>query len=211
MADPVPSPLLEGFPRSVRMESQVAGGIRLYDATEALSGFAERQYPERDAEAIEALFIHHSGALGRPGWDGLLAHVRYVTAEWGRGWPDGSPYTFWAPHHPVRDRWGSLCVLRLQPDNRRTYHTGGRANDIGVALALQGNTSTDGLSPSQVEILEGFLPWAMGRYGLTHAQIAGHAESEPWGGSGKPSCPGSEALAWLQEWRGGDVAGYGTR
>lgn len=186
---------------------QVSEGIRLYDASEVVRA----QYPRRasakakrpaDAE-ICALFVHHSGALGQPGLGGLLAAVRYVMTQRKPPFP-GPPYHLWAPHAPVRDDEGHLVLFRAAEDEHRCWHTGGKANDIGIGLALQGNLTRTGPSPSQVEILEAIVPWFAERHGLAwediRAWLGWHAIAGRWGGHPKAACPGKATERWLVEY-----------
>lgn len=180
----------------------VAGGIICYDVTEHLPRNAP--WPSSPPEHVEALFVHHSGKLGAPGFDGIYNSARFATNDdWGLGWA-GFAYQWWIPHARVTNEAGQLVMFQGNRLDVRSWHTGGPANVSGRAVALQGNTSSDGLSAFQAEVLEGFLPWAVRHFGLTHGQVLGHCESEPWGGTGKPSCPGVDAMGWLRRWRGED-------
>lgn len=175
----------------MKLEEGIAGGISLWDASKDLPRGPGR-YRRRNAP-IDRLIIHHSGALGPPGFPGLVASAVYVTAF--RGWP-GFAYTFWAPYHRVRDAEGNLMVYRGNADETRSHHTGA-ANDRGVALCLQGDLTRTGPSPSQTQILQGFIPWAFERYGFDSSDcLTWHSEIGK-----KKSCPGGPTVDWLVRYR----------
>jgi len=183
---------------------RVADGVELYDATEILA----REYPRKRSRAaarppgqrIDAVFVHHSGSLGRAGLDGLRGAVRYVTTQRSPAFP-GPPYHLWLPYLPLRDAEGRLVVFRACEDSYRAWHTGGEANDRGIGLCLQGKLGKVGPSPTQVEALEALIPWASQRYGLPwtlmRTWLGWHAVGSKWGGRDKPTCPGSATVEWL--------------
>lgn len=183
----------------------VAEGVALYDATER----AQRDYPRKPhrkakrppGQRIDALFIHHSGSLGKAGLDGALGAVRFVQSK--RGFP-GAPYHLWVPYLPVRDDEGRLVVFRLCEDEYRAWHTGDVANDRGVGLCLQGRLTKSGPSPAQAEALEALIPWASARYGLPWASIREwlgyHSIGARWGGRNKAACPGAATERWLRDY-----------
>ena len=189
-------------------EARISGGIALYDAT-AIMPRREEKRRKRDPSKVTHLFIHHSGALGRPGVDGAWASANYMVntrkrKNGKRLHAPGPAYTFWAPYEDLYDDKDRLVVLRLNPDSERSYHTGGIGNVIGDALCLQGNTSTRPLSHSHEEILEGFIPWWTARKKAVMPEcLSMHSESKPFGGSGKRACPGKNAEAWLNGYRRG--------
>lgn len=86
----------------------------------------------------------------------------------------------------------AAAQLRLVPDSERTWSQGAKANDHGVSLALQENTSR--VSPFQVELLQAVLPWASERYGWPWGSIedwfSTHSRAGRYGGRAKPSAPG---------------------
>lgn len=189
-------------------EERIAGGIALYDASHLMPRREERR-KKRDPAKVELLFIHHSGKLGLPGVMGAWVSANYMVNQ--RKRKDGTllkapgpAYPFWAPHEDLVDQQGRLVVLRLNPDDERSYHTGRRANIIGDALCLQGNTSARPLSHSHEEILEGFIPWWVEKRKASMPEcLSMHSESKPYGGSGKKACPGKGAEAWLKGYRRG--------
>lgn len=189
-------------------EEQIADGLALYDAS-AIMPRRERKRRRRDPAKVRLLFVHHSGALGRAGVDGAWASANYMVNRRKRKngtllKAPGPGYTFWAPYEDLYDDRQRLVVLRLNPDDERSYHTGRRANDIGDGLCLQGNTTARPLSHSHEEILEGFIPWWAKRKGASFPDcLSMHSESKPYGGSGKRTCPGKSAEAWLKGYRRG--------
>lgn len=190
--------------------TRLAGGLVLLDVVDELPVHRRKRWKARPVDGIERLYVHHSGRLGRDGLDGFKASAAYSSRDkqprrkGGKvraGWP-GTAYQVWLPYNPVLTD-GALTAFRGNPDDRRTYHTGGEANTHGWSICLQGNTSVDGISDSQVELLEGLLPWALERFGLELPDgLSWHSDSKRFGGSGKASCPGSAAVAWLTAYRG---------
>lgn len=186
---------------------RVADGVELYDATEILA----REYPRKRSrhavrppgQRIDAVFVHHSGSLGRAGLDGLRGAVRFVTHQRTPGFP-GPPYHMWIPYLPVRDDEGRLVVFRACEDEYRAWHSGGEANDRGVGICLQGKLGKTGPSPAQVEALEALLPWASERYGLPWGDIrtwlSWHSDAARLGGRAKAACPGAATERWLREY-----------
>lgn len=184
---------------------RIADGVELYDATEIL----KREYPRKRSRAavrppgqtIDAVFVHHSGSLGRAGLDGLRGAVRFVQTQRSPAFP-GPPYHLWLPYLPVRDDEGRLVVFRACEDSYRAWHTGGWANSRGVGVCLQGKLGKTGPSDSQVEALEALLPWASERYGLPWDDIrtwlSWHADGARLGGRAKPTCPGPATVEWLK-------------
>jgi len=176
-------------------EAQIAGGVRLYDASH-LCPRTQKRRKVRNVDAIDRLFVHHSGALGKEGVRGALNSASYVVKK--RKFP-GPAYTFWVPFEALRDAEGHLVILRLNEDSERSWHTGNRANDRGVAVALQGNTSKRPLSFSHEESLEALIPWCVERYNLSMPDgLSWHSKAEGDGGRSKKACPGSNAEAWLK-------------
>lgn len=182
----------------------IAGGILLFDVSDLLprrqmtpkiTTRTGAQIPRlRTADKIDRLFVHHSGRAGRAGFDGVRNSARYTFRV--RGFWD-PPYTFWIPRDPVRVD-GDLAFFRCNPDMIRSWHTGGRANDRGVAFAFQGNAGKQDLTASQIEIAEALIPWAADRYRLAMPRaLQMHSEA----GSKKPTCPGRYAAEWVRAYR----------
>lgn len=186
------------LPTGAKFEAVIAGGVSLYDVAGLLPQHRTKRYPARPAEAISRVYVHHSGALGQPGFAGAAASARYSVES--LGWP-GAAYHYWIPAADLRDTDGRLCVLRMQRDEVRCYHTGGEANTHGVGVVLQGNTTAAPLTHSHVECLEALLPWLRERHGLGETWLSWHSDSARWGGSGKASCPGRHAEEWLKAYR----------
>lgn len=186
---------------------RIADGVELYDATEIL----KREFPRKRSrkavrppgQAIDAVFVHHSGSLGRAGLDGLRGAVRFVQTQRSPAFP-GPPYHLWLTYLPVRDAEGRLVVFRACEDSYRAWHTGGEANDRGIGICLQGKLGKAGPSPAQAEALEALLPWASERYGLAwplmRSWLGYHSIGARWGGRNKAACPGRATETWLEEY-----------
>ena len=184
----------------------VLGGIAVWDVASLLPRRGDG-YPERPLDAISHLFIHHSGRLGRPGFAGLLASTEYVTKK--RNFP-GCAYHLWAPFDDCRDGEGRLVCFRANARTTRSWHTGGPLNGFGESLALQGNTSREPMSPTQIEILEAVLPYeleqlaigqGLGDGDVAQLVLSWHSEASRSGGKDKPACPGADAVRWLTAYR----------
>lgn len=175
------------------LEADLSCSVRLYDASHLMP---RRKGTLRDVAGIDRLFFHHSGALGRSGFAGALASARYVVTR--RRFP-GPAYTFWLPAEYLRDADGKACVLRLNADEVRSWHTGAKANGRGVAACFQGNTTAKPLTASHVECAEALLPWAIERYSLPVPEgISRHSDAKKDGArKNKRGCPGKSAEAWL--------------
>jgi len=181
-------------------EAEIFPGIALYDATDVIPQHPTESWDYRSPSGIDVLFVHHSGALGRMGLRGYRASAQYSIDH--SGWP-GTAYHLWAPYHDVRDAEGRTVIYRGQPDDAFSWHTGG-ANRRGMGLALQGDPTETGPSPSQVEILEAVIPWWMARFGTTPKRsLSWHSDSDRHGGRPKASCPGPVAVEWLRSYRDG--------
>lgn len=180
-------------------ETLLAGGVALWDASAALPRHRDwKGWPAR-RHAIERVYTHHSGALGRPGYLGLKHSAQYSA----RRWPT-TPYHYWIPYEAAYDPQGNLVCYRANPDTARSYHTGGPANSHGVAVCWQGDLTHKVPSDSQYEVAEALYPWLVERLGLTRPdQLSYHAESAQYGGSGKPTCPGPAVTRWVEDWRKG--------
>jgi hypothetical protein len=189
------------LPKGAELEARIAGGVHLWDVSHLLP---RAKRTKRDEGGIDRLFVHHSGALGRAGFDGALASARYVVSK--RGFP-GPAYAYWVPAEDYRDDEGALVVLRLNADSERSWHTGGKANDRGVAVALQGSTTARPMTHSHEECLEALIPWCAARYSLPMPKgLSWHSRAKADGGRSKATCPGKGAEAWLR----GYLRGYRT-
>lgn len=182
-------------------EADLSVQVALYDVSALLPRRAHRRGLDirPDEARIDRVLLHHSGALGRRGFEGALRAVEFAVRK--RRFP-GAPYHFWVPHEPVFDSTGRIVVYRLAEDAYRAWHTGAEANDFGVGVAVQGNTSKNGLSESQRQCLEALFPWLAERHGIDRSRFGAHREGKKFGGrKNKWACPGKEAFAWLKEWR----------
>ncbi len=176
----------------------IAPGVCVVDVGGMLPRHKWKRWAPR-AEAIQRIYIHHSGALGRGGVAGVKASANYEVTH--NNWA-GFAYHLWIPREPVRTQ-GALTIFRGNPDHLHTFHTGGKANAHGLGWALQGNTSNLPLSDSQIECLEAAIPWGLDAWGLALPDgLSWHSDSARFGGSGKPACPGKNAVEWLRAYRG---------
>jgi hypothetical protein len=184
------------------MITQIAGGIVVQDISSLLPRHKTKRYGKRRS-VIERIYIHHSGRLGSDGVDGPINSTRYIISR--RKDPfAGAPYHFWIPYNMIcaEDEDRSYIIYRLQQDEVRSWHTGGKANSHGIGVALQGNTSTNGLSDFQEECLEALVPWLLDRFGLHLPDgLSYHAEADKYGGKRKSACPGVEATEWINDYR----------
>jgi len=183
-----------------RFEERIAAGVALYDVAHLLPRGRHRRATRRPGDGtIRAVFVHHSGALGRAGVQGAIDSTRYVVDQ--RDFPMAG-YHLWLPRTGIRDDEGRLCALRLVPDETRAWSTGARANDVGVGWALQGHTGKQPISADQEELLEALIPWASQRYALPwdamRSWLGWHSIGDRWGGRRKAACPGRDAERWLR-------------
>lgn len=202
----------------------VAPGIVQLDVIDEMPQHKTRRYLKRKKK-ISKLYKHKSGILGAPGFLGAFNSAKYCVTKRKvgnspiLGWA-GGPYTHWncfekytindaddddlIDHEDEPDLWGSeLAYFRCQPDNLRTWHTGGFANQIGVALCFQGNSTKYGLSKWQIEIAEAHIPWAAAWYRFTLPRgLSWHSDKSEYGPPRiKPVCPGRGAVDWLTDYR----------
>lgn len=189
---------------------QIAGGIVLVDLTDDLPRHKTKRYRKRDVAKIDRIYVHHSGRLGRPGKPGALASAGYAIKEPTEKTPKkvayaGGNYHVWVPwaggiraYQRPRD---TVCY-RMNADETRCAHTYG-LNPRGWSIVLQGNTTTDGMSDSQKEVLEALLPWGRERFELEGDWLGWHSIADKWGGRAKKACPGREAVEWLEAYRDG--------
>jgi hypothetical protein len=173
----------------MKFETFLANGIPLWDARGEL--LSARPYRKR-RKAVDRIIVHHSGKLGRKGFDGMQGSARFVVKH--RGWP-GFAYHYWVPYHHHHET-GGYVVFRGNADDRHTNHTFGW-NARGVSVCLQGNLGKTGPSPHQQECLEALLPWiaAKHRLDLPHA-LTWHSEC-----TRKKACPGKATAAYLERVR----------
>lgn len=165
--------------------------MEIIDATKLVK--REGIYPKRGN--IRRIYVHHSGREGAPALRGAINTSRYVVTA--KGFP-GPAYHYWIP------RVGSE-VFQLNSDERRAWHTGGRANAHGIGVCVQGNTTSTRMPQSQMECLRSVLEMLMKRYAKTlwTPPVSWHSASAQYGGKAKPACPGKHATVWLQQWQGG--------
>lgn len=190
------------LPDKARLETLIAPGVALYDVSHLLPKGRHRRATKRPQGAkIRVALCHHSGALGMPGFEGLRRAVAFMTQQ--RDFPE-SGYHFWFARDPLLDAERRPVLLRALPDPARGWHSGARANDEGVGLAFQGNTSQLPLSPFQIELLEAAIPWLAEHYGWSWEQIRSwlgwHSIADRWGGRKKVACPGHDAERWLRSY-----------
>lgn len=195
-----------------QLEAIVSAQVALYDGHEYLEQHQTKRYAVRPTSAIDLLVLHKSGADGPPGFRGLEASTRFCIHQ--RGWP-GCPYTFWASREPDIDETGRYVVYRGQPDEVRSYHTGGAANGRGIALAFQGafdgqwDLLASGRPKIEVEptlaqrtILADFVPWLLKKYQIPNRRLSGHWEAKRWGAKkNKLVCPGDAIRQWVLDYR----------
>lgn len=191
---------MTALPTGARLEAELAEGVVLWDVSALMPrGRHQRQTRRPASTRLACALVHHSGSLGLPGVEGAHRSALFTTQH--RDFP-GPGYHFWLPRDPVRDELGRLVCLRLVPDVTRAWHSGGRANDRGLGIALQGNTSKLPVSPSQQELLEALLPWLAERHGWDWTAIRSwlgwHSDAARLGGRPKAACPGLDAERWLR-------------
>ena len=198
-------PSTTSFPSDITFEAQLAPGVRLYDA----SRYVQKVYPRKRhrkasrprGASLKAIFVHHSGSLGKDEVAGFMGAVRYVMQH--REFP-GAPYHFWVSYDPDYDEDGHLIVWRLAEDSYRAWHSGDEANDIGLGICLQGNLTRTGMSPGQEEALEALLPWMAERHQWDwknlQDHLGWHAIASKWGGRDKKTCPSPKVVAWLEDY-----------
>lgn len=178
---------------------RIAWGVALYDVSIRLPKRGPRTRP---LSSIRRIYVHHSGRLGKPGFEGALNSTRYVMQQRTPRFRCAA-YHYWIPAEPVRDEASNLVLFRLVPDHVRAWHTGSRANTHGLGIALQGNTTTRELTESHVECLEALLPWLRERYAdqLADTWLSWHSDAGQYGGKPKKACPGKHAEQWLKAYR----------
>jgi hypothetical protein len=183
------------LPREAKLEADLGKGVALYDVAHLL--LRTKREKHRDPKDILRVYHHHSGALGRDGFTGLDASVRYVVQNRKPAFA-GPAYTYWLSFAPDLDGEMRMVVYRAQPDDVASSHTGG-LNATGIAIAWQGNLGKTRPSGAQRRMAERLCLYLEARHpGLTHSF---HAEAGMFGGRPKPTCPGPHVAAWVKAWR----------
>lgn len=132
-------------------------------------------------ENTEVLFVHHSGAFGKPGRIGAFNSAKYdIEHRDNGGWP-GFAYHFWIPY--ALDMDGQV-IYKGNELTTRCFHTGGKANKY-TAVCLQGNLGEKPPTEGQLIALRDLVSVIQPKY------VVPHSGSKPWGGNPKASCPGS--------------------
>lgn len=224
-----------GIPEGADFEAVLSDNVVLYDVSHLLAEMSaelrdrmkeevrrgERDsdsirhaYGGRDPEEIESIVIHKSGADGPDGYDGVVATTRFVVYH--RGWY-GCAYPFWMSKVLDRDEEGRLVVYRTQPDDVRSWHTGGRMNRVATAIGVQGaydgewDLTDRGIprverepSEDQIKALPLLVDYLAKRHGV---ELGRRHEDDDWGLTGhwehgKPVCPGDYLRRWVMEYRG---------
>jgi hypothetical protein len=187
-------------PKGAILEAVLNERVVIYDVSHLLPTNPRKRIELRNPHKIVRFFLHKSGIPGRAGFAGLLASVKYLVRRkvlGGRNFP-GAAYTWWLPRRPDRDQHGRLVIYRCNRDEVRSWHTGGDANDTGVAAVVQGNPSRFKLTWQQKLMLAALLPYVQQRYALSTVQpVSTHSRSKIFGGTGKRVCPGKHAEKWL--------------
>lgn len=168
---------------------RVLYGMSIYDVSALLPRHQTKRYQKRDVDHVGEVYVHHSGKLGKPGYEGLALSARYSVLT--RGWP-GCPYHLWIPYAPDIES-DHLVVYRANWDDVHTWHAGKGPNERGVAIALQGNTTVRPPSDDQLYCLYRLLEWYQ-------KPVLGHCEAGQ-DGHPKPSCPGTHCMTFLAGWR----------
>lgn len=196
-------------PQGAIFEGELSPHVVLFDVS-ALLPKGAGEYKTRSVPGIDRLFVHKSGADGKPGFVGAYAMAQYTTSLKGRNWP-GAPYHFWISREPDVTVGGSYVVYRCQPDNVWSHHSGKHANERGVAAALQGNYDSEWdllasgrpriqrePSDAQVTCLEALVDWAIDHYKLKLPEgLSGHWEAP----HPKKVCPGDFLRQWVLDRR----------
>lgn len=147
-----------------------------------------KPYPLR--QNVKRIYVHHSGRAGAAGLRGAENTSRYVVET--RKFP-GPAYHYWIP-------FTGDAIYQLNREDRRCWHTGGRANAHGIGVCLQGNTNVTPMSEFQRRALAQLLEDLSLRHVLGKDPVCWHSAAEKHGGRAKSACPGKYATAWLQGW-----------
>lgn len=194
------------LPPEAKFEQSIGGNVVIWDVTHLLLVHGSKKFGNRPSPRILRQFVHHSGSLGNPGFAGMWSSSRFSTSEGTDGdktvFP-GFAYHFWISKDDLRDSQGRMVVLRGNHDMTRAWHTGATANDDGVGIVLQGNTSDSPMSASQKHRLKYLLEHNERRFGLKRDNgTSYHAEAVKYGArKNKPSCPGRDAEKYVRAWR----------
>jgi hypothetical protein len=185
----------------------LADGVAAFDIGPALKRHRRKRYETRAVADIRVALVHHSGVLGARGIQGAINSSRYAIAKGKLDPRTGKrrrktefpslAYHFWIPWH-LEHIDGYLTCYQAHPLDVRTWHSGGDANDVGVGICLQGNTTTVGMSEHQLMVLPALLDYL--RADIDGLEIGWHSIADRWGGSPKPACPGKGAESWLAEY-----------
>jgi putative peptidoglycan binding protein/N-acetylmuramoyl-L-alanine amidase-like protein len=205
-------------------------GIAIYDVSHILREEAlklatkaraqgkrrKKLFGTRDPSLIDTAIVHKSGGNGPRGFKGCMSTMTFVVYH--RGW-DGAAYTFWFSKIPDRDEKNRIVVYRMQPDHVKSWHTGGKLNEFGIGLGVQGNYDgnwdllSSGLpkidrqpTPAQFEALRLGLRYVLQRYdGINIGQQSAHSDHSLTGHweHGKLCCPGDALRAWVERTRTG--------
>lgn len=202
-------------------------GIAIYDVSELLRFHSSKlatkaikdkkprkaRYEYRDPSKIDTVILHKSGANGPNGYEGCLTTTEFVVYH--RGW-DGPAYTFWIPRYSDLDNDGRQVIYRMNSDNVKSWHTGGKLNEVGIGIAIQGNYDgqwdllSNGLpridkKPTQFQYvaLDLLLDYISDKYSITYKKrsdgtynLTGHWEH------GKLCCPGDAIRSYVMSRRG---------
>jgi hypothetical protein len=196
----------------IHHEREISPNVVIWNVADEMQRHQTRRYARRN-DVIRRIYVHHSGALGKPGIMGAFNSSRY-DVTYGKPPFPGPAYHLWIPYSPLLDSKGRKVVLRMNADTTASWHTGGTANQHGLGVCFQGDHSggKNGLplSDFQTECASALLPHLISTHGETidhEAPVAWHAVAQHYSTSnGKPSCPGAHTVAWLTEWL--DSAGH---
>ena len=198
------------------VDTIIAGGVKLVDLSEEVAELFDK-YPRpanylRDMSDVVRLYIHHTGASGASGKQGALNSLAWYAKD--RKRRNGKPvwrgkermphYHLWLPREPDGDM---IEIYQLAPFNWRCWHTGS-ANDHGIGLACQGNSTKQKLTTNQEEGLEAIVPWIQEEV-LTACPpgedwLSMHNEADKYGAKRKASCPGVRLTTWVKDYRDAD-------
>lgn len=183
--------------------------LQILDATPALPKHPTKKYSQRPLTRIQYAIWHHSAGAVRPGLDGPIGTAKSHVEE--RGWP-GIGYHYYIPYlGPPR---GPALVYQVNSLRTWAYHTGAPWNASGIGVLCQGcfvsrhnpgqgpikNQQTQG--PSDHQQVASWELWIYLQDRFPALELMGHYLA------GKPTCPGDELEAWIEEVR--DLEGWGA-